>query len=823
MRGVVTLSERKSELVLFDEIHAATALGRGAVLLVSGAVGSGKTALLQAMAEHVGRQGGAWFMVTTSADERSHPYGLLDRLIQAMGAAGMRNPYRDGGTGDNRDFFATMDSVCAAICDFAGGRAAIGIDDVHFADEQSLRCLSYLIRRIEHCGVVVVLNERSSSEWDTAGIRADIVHLPFCHQIRLAPLTPAAIREQLEQRLGGAPDEVSVRVCADVSGGNPLLLHALIDDRAAEPGPSGGEPGASFRQAVLRVMHRCEPTTAVVAQAMAILGEHATSALIAEFAGPDVALVQESIHDLHEMCLLDAGQFRHEQTRAAVLASIPLTELPALRSRAAELLYEIGAPASAVAEQLVTAHDGGKAAWRVAILCEAARQAMAAGDVGTAVNCLRYAAGASCHEAQRAQVGVQLAEALWHADPSRAARRLRELSRDARAGLLTAPDILTVVDQLLWWGEFAEADELLRLGEIEAEGLVLARLWAFLRTAALGSELREEPGRPGDSPLAYSGPMAAATLLSAEANSAFDGMTTSRADRLLLGIGADTSLSPALYALVLLVQAGRLDELRVWCDRLLKEDWIVRVPMRRALIGTVSSLAALRGGDSVAALGSIREVLDAVPPAAWGVVAGLPLSVAIRGAIDLGDAQSARSYLAVPVPPTMFDTPFALPYLHALGRYHLAMGDPRSAVTHFQSCIELMTRWQAGEAGIAAAMEWQREAAGTLAEPGHGAGAASGAGRSARSGESPRGKGWGRRREFRPAADLADSALTGETAGAKLTYAERRVAALAAAGKTNRQIAEYLFVTVSTVEQHLTKTYRKLNVRSRSGLRRCGH
>lgn len=52
----------------------------------------------------------------------------------------------------------------------------------------------------------------------------------------------------------------------------------------------------------------------------------------------------------------------------------------------------------------------------------------------------------------------------------------------------------------------------------------------------------------------------------------------------------------------------------------------------------------------------------------------------------------------------------------------------------------------------------------------------------------------------------------------ELTDAERRVGALAASGCTNREIAGKLFITVSTVEQHLTKIYRKLKVRSRSGL-----
>jgi DNA-binding CsgD family transcriptional regulator len=51
-----------------------------------------------------------------------------------------------------------------------------------------------------------------------------------------------------------------------------------------------------------------------------------------------------------------------------------------------------------------------------------------------------------------------------------------------------------------------------------------------------------------------------------------------------------------------------------------------------------------------------------------------------------------------------------------------------------------------------------------------------------------------------------------------LSEAELRVAELAAVGHTNRQIADQLFVTVSTVEQHLTKTYRKLRVSRRAQL-----
>jgi DNA-binding CsgD family transcriptional regulator len=51
-----------------------------------------------------------------------------------------------------------------------------------------------------------------------------------------------------------------------------------------------------------------------------------------------------------------------------------------------------------------------------------------------------------------------------------------------------------------------------------------------------------------------------------------------------------------------------------------------------------------------------------------------------------------------------------------------------------------------------------------------------------------------------------------------LTPSERRVALLAAAGRNNREIAQSLFVTLRTVETHLTHAYQKLGIRSRAQL-----
>lgn len=54
-----------------------------------------------------------------------------------------------------------------------------------------------------------------------------------------------------------------------------------------------------------------------------------------------------------------------------------------------------------------------------------------------------------------------------------------------------------------------------------------------------------------------------------------------------------------------------------------------------------------------------------------------------------------------------------------------------------------------------------------------------------------------------------------------LTAPELRAAELAAAGRTNKEIAAELFVSTKTIELHLSRVYRKLGIRSRAGLWRA--
>ncbi|MFG2340940.1 LuxR C-terminal-related transcriptional regulator [Streptomyces yangpuensis] len=69
-------------------------------------------------------------------------------------------------------------------------------------------------------------------------------------------------------------------------------------------------------------------------------------------------------------------------------------------------------------------------------------------------------------------------------------------------------------------------------------------------------------------------------------------------------------------------------------------------------------------------------------------------------------------------------------------------------------------------------------------------------------------------------ARTGSAPLTGE---ASLTGSERRVAALAAAGRTNAEISALLHVARRTVETHLTSTYRKLGIQRRADLAGAMH
>ncbi|MDT7800749.1 MAG: hypothetical protein QOI78_4182 [Actinomycetota bacterium] len=130
--------------------------------------------------------------------------------------------------------------------------------------------------------------------------------------------------------------------------------------------------------------------------------------------------------------------------------------------------------------------------------------------------------------------------------------------------------------------------------------------------------------------------------------------------------------------------------------------------------------------------------------------------------------------------------PMLLPWRTMAGIALWQLGEPDAAETLFTEEREIARRWGTGDV-----LEAVREQA--LADAGLGVPA-----------------------QASRAAEPVRSPSTPGTDG--LSPAERDVAALAADGLANREIAERLSIALRTVELRLTKVYRKLGVKGRSGL-----
>ncbi|UBI41167.1 LuxR C-terminal-related transcriptional regulator [Streptomyces mobaraensis] len=240
-----------------------------------------------------------------------------------------------------------------------------------------------------------------------------------------------------------------------------------------------------------------------------------------------------------------------------------------------------------------------------------------------------------------------------------------------------------------------------------------------------------------------------------------------------------------------------------------------------------------------------------MPEAGWGTALAFPLAVLAEAHTALGEHDRAAEVLNRPLPEATHRTIFTIHHQHARGLHHLALDRPREALACFVSCGETLRSWGLDTPSLApwrigAAEAWlalgrperavrlldDRQAAPVHRRPRPRAGAL----RVLAATEPPerRAATLARALELyrvcgdrlgiaRTLADLATAvekrSVPAPAPGVVLTTAEHRVAVLAARGLSNREVAAELSIAVSTVEQHLTRVYRKYRIRHRRDLR----
>jgi DNA-binding CsgD family transcriptional regulator len=817
------LVEQEEQLTRLDLMFADCMAGRGRIALVSGALGSGKTALLQEFGERVADAGAAFVMAVGSWAERGLRFGVISQLLHDTAVSALGRRFVNAMLHRTALLGPALHALCLGLLELTERTPlVIGVDDVDLADQASLNCLLSLVRRLRTARVLFLFTESAQQR---SPFRVELLRLPQCTPVVLEPLTERGVAALLGEREAG-------RIHL-LSRGNPLLARAVAED--------------DLPQAVLRCLHRGGPLVRQTARAIAVLGEFATAPAIGRLIGADPHATKHALHVLTAAGLLDGGRFRHAGTRDTVLDDATPAQRGSLHARAARMLHERGEAAEVVAWHLLEGpqrwHD-----WVVPVL----RAAALRGSTDFAVRCLELASRSSVDPAETAAITVELARLEFRSNPLAAGRHLTALREAMRAGHLDRSAAVTLVSQLLWHGRAGEALDLVpghslaELGDVE--------LWLASAHPSL-ARWRRQPGSP-----------LMDLLIRGDDSAAGRAEAFLRSSRLTGDMPWE-----AVFALLTLIYADRLDSAATWCGRLLERtgDHVAW----QAMFAGVRAEVALRQGDLPAARRLAGLAFRLLPPHAWGTAVVGPLSCLIMACTRSGRYAEAGRYAAEPVPEAALQTRFGLHYLNARGEYHLATDRPDAALADFRACGELMRAWGQDHPGV---VPWRVQAARALlaqglparhllveqlalttrrsrtsglalrvlasvSEPGvrtrmltesveifeecgdrfglaHALADLSGV-----LGDHPRARMIARRAwqvahecDARPLlpADLPD--VAGRVA--ELTESERRVAALAADGHTNREIARRLFVTTSTVEQHLTRVYRKLDIRHRREL-----
>jgi DNA-binding CsgD family transcriptional regulator len=813
---VTDVVERAAQLArlrrLVDDVDG----GRGGAALISGPFGCGKTDLLRRL-ESLAEEAGVRHVGTVAARaERSLPFGVIRHLL--LGAVPDPDPGRarrvERLLGDTATSISTslLDGLCNELTALAAdGPVLLAVDDVHDADEPSLACLSHLVRRLAGARVGLALTASPSGRHTPRLLIAELRRQPNFRHLPIGPLSVRGVAE-----LAGAvqhdrgPADGFAAACYATTGGNPRLVQAMIEDRRG--GRDGvTQDGPAFAQSALSLLHRDDHDLLRVTRGVAVLDDHATPHALAHLLELRPEVVDEVLAELAAAGLVDGHRLRHPRLGQIALDGLPTAERTVLHRAAARLLYEEGGAPEAVARHLAAA-GGVNEGWAVTVLLEAAERALDAGERGTGLSFLRVAGQVCADEHQRAGIRSRLVRAAWRADPSTAVRFLPALTTHLDQGQLTGRNAVLPVKSLLWYGRFDEALQLLRrlAGSHPAPdadttaSLIAVRCWMsytfpvlYRRVVAEGLLPDPRPALGGTAGLQLDASSALARALAGPDDEHDAARIAADAERVLQRCRLDETTHGTLSeALAALVFAGHHTRAAAWADQLHAHAVQQRAPMWAGMIDAIRAFVHLRTGQPGAAAARARSALTQIRAEGWGIALGLPVSALVLAETELGRHEEAARALEPAIPDGMAESFIGPLYLYARGRHHLATGAARAALNDLEQCGEQLVEWRLDGPGFvpwrAAAEQARRELPDDPAD----------------------------RPAFSRRIVSPFHPVVGATArrAVELSDAEYRVAVLAAGGHTNREIAGRLYVTMSTVEQHLTRVYRKLRVSRRADL-----
>jgi len=902
----------------------AVGAGQGAALFVVGEPGLGKTAVLghgRALAASAGLRTG---FGRGHPMEGALPFGVLIQVLDGAGGQGLledqgllreERSAEVGGADRAARFYGVLRWL-----ERRDEPVLLVVDDLHWADADSLALLVFLCRRLPVLRAGVLAGLRP---WPAPALEAVLgLVQEGCAQVeRLAPLSADAAAALLATRVGRPVAAEVSRRAWQVCAGNPLLLEqvAMAVGRGEDVPAAGGAGSAVIGEGLLLARFAGLPAAGLrCARAAAVLGTRFVPQLAAEVAGLADTDVDEALESLAGSGLFVQGPgadaaFVHPLFRQALYDDLGAVLRARLHTRAFAVLAGRGLDAAA-AEHAVAANLAGDPE-AVAVLERAGLAARRSGALDAAVARLDAAVRLAAGQADPRLLLAQGEALLTAGQAGRAVTVYRDLL--ARPGLPRDAGVQArwlLARALVMTGAYDQAHAAFRAAADFAKPESPATAAEILLDAAYVSWVAVGPA--GSLPLAtqareLAAPLGGALRTRADARwgeaalLAGDpaGMAAAEPGAPWLGpaessaAGAETTVPAGGWDLInsfayCAILAERLPEAdRAFAAARAAADQ-ANAPQPIAILAIGHAYALTRMGRLDEALAAARlcgSLTDIVPFVFSWAAAGTAYIQLYRGDLDDSDAWCRRAEATAVARDERNALQFvwevaglralwagatdqACAYyarLEAIG-HQMGMGEPclpawpRHAIAAYLAAgrtgdAERILAWTEEHARrlpcrfprIAAATgrAWLAEQRGDhdAAEAGFAAALALHAERDLpvehaetllayggflrRRGEPARA-----RQVLTRAIGVAEACQAGwlaglahaelrvaggrrrRSAGRELTAQEDRVAALAATGASNPQIARQLSLSVSTVETHLERIYAKLGIHSRHEL-----
>lgn len=371
-RAVPVLRGREQEFAALTGLLEDAERGKGGLLLIEGAPGSGKSRLLEEARLAAGRRGLRVFH--GGGDPEGHTVAL-GPILQAFSSGSDplfdARQLSDATQLPNQGFWILQEIRERLERAAMATPLVVLVDDVQWCDETSLLALRNLPESLAGNPVVWLLASRAAGLSGCARTTVSRLAREGGRRIRLGPLGDEAIRELARDALGADPDEAILELASPAEG-KPLLLRELFEGlrdegavtvRSGRARLTGTRTPKRFKESIRYRLSHLSDTARDFAEVASVLGRSCSVDLMVELLEVPLGSLVEPLQEVlaAELMVEADGRvaFRHDLVREAIAGLAPAPRRRWLQRRSVDLQLARGVPVTDVAAMLCESAEPG--------------------------------------------------------------------------------------------------------------------------------------------------------------------------------------------------------------------------------------------------------------------------------------------------------------------------------------------------------------------------------------------------------------------------------------------------------------------------------